>query len=141
MDFGLSQGCVRPGLTRVDRQVCFRTADVTCNEHCQLQVTYLSCRVSFAVWLRCTQCVIQDVQVADHRNEERMVNSNVVSNRTLDQRDDCAAHDGHVQNAGSISCQRTELSHSQTEDCWKHDGIEKANSQDAPHGEVPVREH
>jgi len=69
------------------------------------------------------------------------MNSDVVSNRTLDQRDDCAAHDGHVQNAGSISRQRTKFSHSQTENCWKHDGIEKANGQDAPHGEVPVREH
>jgi len=70
-----------------------------------------------------------------------MMNSDVVRNRTLDQGDDCAAHDGHVQNAGSIPRQRTEFSHAQTENGWKHDGIEKPNGQDAPHGEMAMREH
>ena len=70
-----------------------------------------------------------------------MMNSDVVSDHTLDQRNDCAPHDGHVQNAGCIARQRSEFSHSQTENCWKHDGIEEPNGQDAPHGEVAVREH
>lgn len=70
-----------------------------------------------------------------------MMNPDTVGNRTLDQGDDGAAHDGHVQNAGSISRQGTQFRHSQAENCWKHDGIEKANRQDTPHGEVAVREH
>src|SRR5215471_19165631 len=101
----------------------------------------LSSCVSFAVWFRSAQRVVQDVQVADHGNEESMMNSDVVSDHTLDQRDDCAAHDRHIQNAGCIACQRPELSHSQTENCWEHDGIEKPDGQDAPHGEMAVRQH
>ena len=70
-----------------------------------------------------------------------MVNSDAVSNCSLDQGNDCAAYDGHIQDAGSISSQRAQFSDSETENCWKHDGIEKANRQDAPHGKVPVRRH
>ena len=54
---------------------------------------------------------------------------------------DSAAHDGHVQEAGSSAAQGAEFRFSQTEDGGKHDGVEEPYGENGPHGSVPVQEH
>src|SRR5258708_3820595 len=114
---------------------------------CRLQLAWLtpqsfsSCCVTLAVWLRSAKCVEQDVQIANHGDEECVMNSDMVGNHALDQRNDRAAHDGHIQNAGTISCQRPEFGYSKTEDAGEHDGVEKSDCQNAPHGEVSGAQH
>jgi hypothetical protein len=61
--------------------------------------SFLRRDVAFAVWLRSSQGVEQNVQVADDRHEKSVVDSDAVGNHALHEGDDCAAHDGHVHDA------------------------------------------
>ena len=70
-----------------------------------------------------------------------MVNSDVIRNRTLYNGNDRAAHDGHIQNSGSISRQRPKLSYAQSEDAGEHDGVEEPDKDHAPHCQMAAGEH
>lgn len=70
-----------------------------------------------------------------------MVDSDVVSNYALNEWHDRAAHDRHIQNAGTISCQRAEFGYSQTADAREHNRIDKSDSQNTPHGDVSAAQH
>jgi hypothetical protein len=59
--------------------------------------------VSLAIRFRSTQSVELNVQVADKGKHEGMVKSDTVSNYSLNYREDCPAHDGHIQDAGPAS--------------------------------------
>src|SRR6266481_2747542 len=102
---------------------------------------FLSCCVTLAVWPRSAQCIEQNVQVANHGNEECMMNSDVIGNHALNKGHDRAADDRHIQNAGTISCQRPEFGYSKTKDAGEHDGVEKSNCQNAPHRDVSAAQH
>jgi hypothetical protein len=56
-------------------------------------------RVPLAIRFRSAQSVEQDVQIAEHGEKERVVKSNMVGNHALDDGQDGAAHDGHIQDA------------------------------------------
>src|SRR5437660_8618963 len=101
----------------------------------------LSCCVTLAVWPRSAQRIEQNVQVANHGDEECVMNSDMVGNYALDQRDDRAPDNGHIQNAGTISCQRPKFGHSKTEYAREHDGVEKSDCQNGPHGDVSGAQH
>ena len=55
--------------------------------------------------------------------------------------DDCAAHDGHVQQSRSGSGERTELGFSQAENGGEHDGVEQPDGKNSPHGNVAAQNH
>src|SRR5215510_7359815 len=61
--------------------------------------------VAFAVRSGAAQSVEQGVQVADHGHEERVLNADAVGDYSLNEGQNRTADDGHVQNAGSSSCQ------------------------------------
>ena len=58
---------------------------------------------SKAIGLRTAQCVEQDVQVANHRENESVMNTDMVGNDALKDRQDRAANDSHIQKARAIS--------------------------------------
>src|SRR5215510_15388018 len=97
--------------------------------------------VPFAVRLRSAQSVIQDVQVADHGQEECVVNADAVSDYTLDHRENSTADDSHIKDARSISRQRTKFRYSQAEDGGEHDGVEEPYGENRPHRRVPTPQH
>jgi hypothetical protein len=53
--------------------------------------------VTQTVGFRSTQAVIQNVEIADHRQDERMVNSNAVGNSPLQHWQNRTAHDCHIE--------------------------------------------
>src|SRR4030095_2861161 len=67
------------------------------------------------------------------------MNPNVVSNRTLHQRNDGAANNRHVNEAGASTRQWPKFSHTQAKDAWEHDGVEESDSDHAPHRQVTAR--
>src|SRR5580698_10982147 len=91
---------------------------------------------SFTVWLRTGQSIIEDVEIANDRQEKRMLNSGPVGNKALGERDHGSSHDRHVKNSRTISRQRTKFSQAQSEDAGEHDGVEESDSEDAPHGNM-----
>ena len=98
-------------------------------------------RVSLAIWLRSAQSVEQDVQVAEHGEKEGVVKPNTVGNYTLDDRQYCAAHDGHVQDAGAIARQGAEFCYSQGEDRGEHDRVEEPHGENCPHRRMSAQQH
>jgi hypothetical protein len=59
--------------------------------------------VSLAIRLRSTQSVEHDVQVANNGKHECVVKPDMVSNYSLNYREDRPAYDGHIQDAGTAS--------------------------------------
>ena len=55
--------------------------------------------MAFAIWLRTAQRKEKNVQVADHRQEERMMDSNLIGNPALRQRN----HRPSIMNDGVYS--------------------------------------
>src|SRR6266487_7169480 len=102
---------------------------------------FLNCCVTLAVWSRSAQRIEQNVQVANHGDEECVMNSDMVGNYALNQRNDRAAHNSHIQNARTVTCQRPEFGDSKTEYAGEHDGVEKSDCQNAPHGDVSAAQH
>src|SRR5215470_8205828 len=94
-----------------------------------------------AVGLRAVDCEVQDVDVAEHRHEEGRVDPDPNGDGSLDQRENRAPDDGHVQDAGAAAGERAELGHPQAEDRRKHDRVEEADGQDAPHRDVAGGQH
>jgi hypothetical protein len=94
-----------------------------------------------AIWLRSTQSVEHDVKIADKGKHEGVVKPETVSNYSLNYREDRPAYDGHIQDAGPASTQRTELCFSQTKDGREHDRVEEPDGKDAPHRCMAAQEH
>jgi len=69
------------------------------------------------------------------------MDSDVVGNNPLQLGNQRAAHDRAYQNPGSFSRQGTQSVDSQSKDARKHDGVEKTDCEDAPHGKQTRREH
>ena len=107
----------------------------------ELTLTFLHCGEALTVRLRPAKSVIQNVEIADHRQDECMVKSDMVGDLTLKKRQDRAAHDSHVQHAGAIAGQWTELRDSEAKDRGEHDGVEQADSENCPHRGVPAKQH
>src|SRR5215471_2723664 len=93
-------------------------------------------RVPFAVRLGSAQSEKQDVQVTDDREEKRMMNTNVIGDPTLSNRDNCATDDSHDHYARPISGKGTELCDAKGKDAGKHNRVEEADENDAVHREV-----
>ena len=55
--------------------------------------------VPLAVRLRSTEAKVQDVQIANRRYDESVVNADMVSNHSLYQWQNRASNDGHVEDA------------------------------------------
>ena len=70
-----------------------------------------------------------------------MVNSDLIGNRTLHQRNQRTSNNSHDHDSGAVAGERAKLSHAQGEDAGEHDGVEEADQDDAPHGEVSCGEH
>src|SRR6266481_1009623 len=70
-----------------------------------------------------------------------MVNPDTISHRTLDHRNDRPAHNSHIQEAGSITRQRSKVSDAQGEDTREHNGVEQPNCNYAPHCDVSGGKH
>jgi hypothetical protein len=102
---------------------------------------YLRCCVPLAIGLRSAQSVEQDVQIADKGKYEGVVKSYMVSNDSLNYRENRTAHDGHIQDAGSASAQRTELCFSQTKNGREHNRVEEPDGEDGPHCHVTAPKH
>src|SRR4030095_17259034 len=62
-------------------------------------------RVAFAVWRRTFERVEQDVQVANHGKQKRVMNPDLIGNRSLYHWNDRTADDRHIHEARSSSCQ------------------------------------
>ena len=73
-----------------------------------------------AIRLRSDQSIVQDVHIADKREYESVVKSQMVGNDSLNYREDRPAHDRHIQDAGTASAQGAEFRFTQAEDCRKH---------------------
>src|SRR6267143_949759 len=97
--------------------------------------------VPLAVRLRSNQSVEQNVQVANHGKNERVVEPDMVCDGTLYHGKDCTAHDGHGQYAGSAPRQWTQFCHSQTEDGGEHDRVEEPDRKNGPHRRMPACDH
>src|SRR5271166_213786 len=81
---------------------------------------------------RSLEAVVRDEEVAEHRQNEGMVNTYAVGKHTLDFRDEGAAHDGGDQQARGLPGERSHLRDTQCEYGGEHDGIEEADQQNAP---------
>src|SRR5262245_39110943 len=69
------------------------------------------------------------------------MDSDTISDRTLNNRHNCPTDDRHVHQAGAISRQRPELGDAESEDTREHDGVEKTDCNHAPHCEVTTGKH
>src|SRR4026208_298094 len=96
-----------------------------------LQSVVLCAGVPHAVWLRSAECIEHDVDVADHGNEEGMLNANLVGDRSLNQRQDCTADDRHIQKAGSAGREGPEFGHAKAEYAREHDRVEESDRENA----------
>src|SRR5580698_10745407 len=112
----------------------------------QLRLGLTSCRersfaIALAVRFRSAQSEIKYVQITNHGQEEGVVNSDVIRNPSLRNRDECSANNRHDHDSRAVARERPEFGHAQREDAREHNGIEKAYEDDAVHGEVPGRQH
>src|SRR5215470_14527589 len=94
-----------------------------------------------AVRLGTAESVEHDVQVTKDGENKSVMNSHVICNDALDHRQDCAAYDSHIQEAGAAARERAELCYTQAEDRGKHDRIEEPDGENAPHRGVPPGKH
>ena len=140
MDLALSQSAVQFDPLRVNRPVRRRTADITGIQHGRFPALQKE-DVSVSVWFRANQRIEQDVQVANHWQDESVVNTETIGDEALQHRDDGAPDDCHIQNPRANSGQRAEFCHAQAEDRGKHDRIEQADGEHAPHRGVPLHNH
>jgi len=62
-----------------------------------------------------------------------MMDSNLVRDPSLRQRNDRSANDGHNHDAGAIARKRSEFRYTQRENTREHDGVEETNQDNAPH--------
>ena len=69
------------------------------------------------------------------------MNTNVVSQKALQLRNYCAADNGRYQQARAFSCERPKTGNGQRKNAGKHNGIEQADEDEAPHGNVSEGEH
>src|SRR5713101_2927180 len=139
-----SAGRERPSLHRTTHDAV--TALVRCSH---------TCGISLAVRFRSTQCEEQNVEIANRGRDKCVVNAlpptrfalrhcRVVSaidkvSCFADQVwNDGTAHDRHVQDAGSVSGERSEFRDPQSENTREHNRVEQAHRQDGPHGHTPV---
>src|SRR5579863_1012520 len=90
-------------------------------------------RAAPAVRFRAADAVEADVNVAEHREDEAMMDSNTVGDKSLNDRKNCASNDRHRKNSRTASRLWAEFSQSQAEDGRKHDGIEEPDGEHAPH--------
>src|SRR5580658_2047 len=141
VNLGLRQWCMRSGLGRVDPKICFCSADVARNEHVYFFLRRLSLREPLAVWFRSADSVKEDVQVADQRYKERVLKADMIGNHALNHGENRASDDRHIQNARSISGERSELRHAQREDGGKHDRVKQADGKNGPHRRVSAEQH
>ena len=70
-----------------------------------------------------------------------MVNADAVGEDALQLGDDGSAYDGGDQQAGGFAGERAHFGDAQREDAGEHDGVEEADEQDAPDGDVAEGEH
>src|SRR6476646_1053000 len=82
-----------------------------------------------------------DVQITEHRQEERVVNANMIGDFSLESGNDRAAHDGRNQQAGTFAGERSQAFNGQGEDAGEHYGVEQADQEQGPHGNVAQGEH
>src|ERR1022692_4004928 len=78
--------------------------------------------VTLAIRLRSAQCKVEDVQITEHRQKERMMNANTIGNRTLRHGNNRSPNDRHDHHSGTISRERTKLCHPQREDAREQIG-------------------
>src|SRR5580698_8569381 len=69
------------------------------------------------------------------------MNTDTVGYDALDDRQDRAANNSHIQKARATSTQSPEFRLSQTENGGEHDRVEEANCENRPHGGVSVGQH
>src|ERR1700744_3005932 len=84
-----------------------------------------------------SEAIEGDVEVAEDRQDEGVMDADAVCERSLRQWNNCATYDGCNQKSGSLAGKRSQLCNAQRKDSGKHNGVEEADEQDAPHGKVP----
>ena len=87
------------------------------------------------------EAVVADVDVAEGGEEEGVVDADVIGDEALQQRDERGAQDSHDQQAGAEVGQRSQLGQAESKNIGPHDGVEEADQDDAPHGDVAEGQH
>src|SRR5208282_2508678 len=85
---------------------------------------------------RSSKRVIHDIEVAEGRKDESVVNPHAIRQGTLQHRNNGAPNDRHNQQARAISGQRAQFSNPQGENAGEHYRVEKADKKNAPHGHM-----
>jgi len=65
----------------------------------------------------------------------------VVCNPALRHGNNRASNDCHDEQTRSVSGEWTELGYAERENAWKHDGVEEAYKDDAPHRDRASSQH
>jgi len=76
---------------------------------------------------------MNDVEIANRRQDEGVMQSDPVSQETHSQRNGSSTDDRHDQKPRPVAGKRSEFGNSQGEDAGKHHRIEKSDKNDAPH--------
>src|SRR6266404_2334539 len=113
---------------------------------------------TLAVWLRSAYRKEQNVEIAKRSGDEGIMDTlapaclalyhlwvvamiDYVSGLSDHPRDDCSAHDGHVQEARTLTCKRAQLRDAHGKNARKHDRVEQADRQNGPHRHVAVAQY
>ena len=70
-----------------------------------------------------------------------MVDAYAIGNCALRYGDERSAYNSHDHDSGTVPGEGAKFSDSQCEDAREHNGIEKTDEDDAPHGEVAGSQH
>ena len=90
---------------------------------------------------RASEPVEGDVEVTEDGQNKSVMDADAVGKRSLRQWNNCTTYDGCNQKSGSLAGKRSQLCNTQRKDSGKHNGVEEADEQDAPHGKVPEGQH
>ena len=90
---------------------------------------------------RAFEAVVADVDVAEDGEEKGVVDADVIGDEALQQRDERGAQDSHDQQAGAEIGERAQLGEAESKNIGPHDGVEEADQNDAPHGDVAKGQH
>ena len=85
--------------------------------------------------------VVGDVDVAKRRQDEGVMDADVVGERAFGYRDNGPSHDGHYQQTGPFPSERPQPLDAQGEDTWEHHGVEKTYQDDRNHRQPAPARH
>jgi len=97
--------------------------------------------IALTVGLRSAQSEIEDIDIADHRQKERVMDADLIRNPTLCYWNYGATDDCHDHHARSITRERPKFGDAEGEDAGEHDRIEKADKDNAVHGNMSACQH